>query len=63
MRGFGLTSSAVRINDKFCDTRERNLTIRSEIWTTHIHSQGVQDIREFVTLRGLILRSLGCVAY
>ena len=32
MRGCGgLTSWVVCINDKFCDIRERNVTIRSEI--------------------------------
>ena len=30
MRGCGLTSWVVCINDKFCDIRERNVTIRSE---------------------------------
>jgi hypothetical protein len=31
MRGYGLTSLVVCINDKFRDIRERNVTIRSEI--------------------------------
>jgi hypothetical protein len=31
MQGCVLTSLVVCINDKFCDTRERNVTIRSEI--------------------------------
>jgi hypothetical protein len=31
MRGGGLTSLVGCINDKFCDIRERNVTIRSEI--------------------------------
>ena len=30
MRGCGLTSLVVCINDQFCDIRERNVTIRSE---------------------------------
>ena len=37
-----------------------NVTIRSEIWTTNIGSLGFQDIREWVILSRLILRSLGC---
>ena len=41
--------------------RERNVTIRSEIWTTNIRSLGFWDIREWVILWGLILRSLGCI--
>jgi hypothetical protein len=61
MRGCGLTSWVVCMNDKFCDIRERNVTIRSEIWTTKIYSLGFRDIRECVTLWGLILRSLGCI--
>ena len=48
------------INDKICDTRERNVPIKSEIWTTNIRSLGFWDIREWVTLRKLILWSLGC---
>ena len=35
--------------------------IRNEIWTKDIHSLGFWDIREWVTLRRLILRSLGCI--
>ena len=31
MRGCGLTSLVVCINDKICDLREGNVTIRSEI--------------------------------
>jgi hypothetical protein len=31
MRGCGLTSLVVCINDRFCDRRERNVTTRSEI--------------------------------
>ena len=31
--GYVLTSLAVCINDKFCDIKERNVTIRSKIWT------------------------------
>jgi hypothetical protein len=60
MRGYGLTSLVVCINDKFCDIRESDVTIRSEIWTTNIRSLQFQDIRERVTLWGLILWSLGC---
>ena len=63
MRGCGLTSLVVCINDKFCDIRERNVTIRSEIWTTNIRSLGFQDVRECVTLWRLILRSLGCIMF
>ena len=60
MRGCGWTSWVVCINDKFSDIRERNVTIRSEIWATNIRSLGCHDIWECVTLRGLILRGLGC---
>jgi hypothetical protein len=42
MRGYGSTSLVVCINDKFCDIRERTVTTRSEIWTTHIVPQGVR---------------------
>ena len=59
LRGCELTSWVVCINDKFCDIRERNVTIRSEVWTTNIQSLGSQDTRECVTLWRLILRSLG----
>ena len=61
MWGCGLASWVVCNNDKFCDIRERNVTIRSEIWTTNIYSLGFWDIRECVTLWGLTLRSLGCI--
>ena len=62
MRGCGLTSLVVCINDKICDIRERNVTIRSEIWTTNIRSLGFQDIREWVIIWRLILQSLGCTS-
>ena len=52
-----LTSLVICINDKSCDIREGNATIRSEIWTTNIRPLGFQDIRDCVTLWGLILRS------
>ena len=42
------------------DIRERNTIIRNEIWTTSIRSLRFGDIRERVTLRRLILQSLGC---
>ena len=61
MRRCGLTSLMVCINDNFCNIRERNVTIRSEIWTTNIKSLGFWNIREWVTLRALILQSLGCI--
>ena len=60
MQGCGLTSLVVCINDKFRDIRERNVTIRSEIWTTNICSLGFRDIRECVTLWRLIFQSLRC---
>ena len=63
MRGCGLTSLVVCINDKIRDIRERNVTIRSEIWTTNIRSLGFRDIREWVILWRLILRSLGCRSF
>ena len=59
MQRCGLTSWVVCINDKNRDTRERNVTIRSEIWTTNIHSLGFWDIKKWVTLWRLILQSLG----
>ena len=52
MRGWGLTSLLVCINDKIHDIWERNVTIRSKIWTTNIRSLGFQDIRERVILWG-----------
>ena len=45
MRGCRLTSSVVCINDIIRDIRERNVTIRSEIWTTNIRSLGFRDKR------------------
>ena len=60
MQGCGLTSLVVCINDKIHDVRERKVTIRSEIWTMNICSLGLWDIREWVTLWGLLLWSLGC---
>jgi hypothetical protein len=45
------------------DIRERNVTIRSEILTTNICSLGFRDIRECVTLWGLILWGLGCISF
>ena len=60
--GVGLTSSVDCVNDMIFDIRERNVTIRSEIWTTNIRSLGFQDIREWVTLWGLILWSLRCTS-
>jgi hypothetical protein len=62
MRGCALTSLVACINDKFCDIREGNVTIRSEMWTTSIRSLGFWDIRECVTLWRLILRSWGCIS-
>ena len=60
MQGCGFTSLVVCINDKIRDIRERNVTIRSEIWTANIRSLGFGDIREWVILWRLLLRSLGC---
>ena len=47
MRGCGLTSWVVRISYKFCDIREGNVTIRSEISTTNIRSLGFWDIKKY----------------
>ena len=58
----GLTSMVVCSNGKTHDIRERNATIRSEIWTKNIRSLGFWDSRECVTLQRLILRSLGCIS-
>ena len=61
MRGCGLTSLVVCINDKICDIRQRHATIRSGMWTINmIRPLGFWDIREWVILWRLILRSLGC---
>jgi hypothetical protein len=60
MWGCGLTSLVVCIDDKIHDIRERNVTIRSENLTMNIPSLGFRDIRECVTLWGLILWSLRC---
>ena len=60
MQGCGLTFWVVCINDKFRDIRERNVTIRCDIWNTNIRSLGFPDTRECVTLWRLISRSLGC---
>ena len=60
VRGCGLTSLAVCIDNEFHDIRERNVTIRSEIWTINIRSLGFRDIWECVPLWGLILWNLGC---
>jgi hypothetical protein len=49
----------VCINDKFCDIRERNVTIRSGIWIVNICFLRFQDIRECVTLWRSTLQSLG----
>ena len=62
MRECGLTFLVVCINDRIHDIRERNMTIRSEIRTMNIRSLGFEDIRECVTLWGLILQSLGCTS-
>ena len=61
MQRGGLTSLVICMNDNICDIRERNMTIRSEIWTTNIRSLGFRNIREWVILWGLILWSLGCI--
>ena len=46
-RGCGLPSLVACINDELCDIRERNVTMRREIWTTNIRSVGFQAmIRE-----------------
>jgi hypothetical protein len=62
MQRCGLVYVINSINDKFRDIRQRKVTTRREILTTNIHSLGFRDIRERVTLWGLILRSLGCIA-
>jgi hypothetical protein len=62
MQECGLISLVVCINNKFCDIRERNVTVRSEIWSMNIRSLGFQDIREWVTLWRVILWSLGCIS-
>ena len=61
MRGCGLASWVVCIDDKFCDKRDRDVTTRSEIWITNIRSLGCRDIEMCETLWRLILRNLGCI--
>ena len=63
VRGCGLIALMDCINDVLRDIRERNVTIRSKIWTMYIHSLGFRDIREWVILWMLILWSLGCIGY
>ena len=63
MWGCEMTSLVVCMNDKVHDIRERNLTIRSEIWTTNIRSGGFRDIREWVILWRLMLWKLGCKSF
>ena len=46
MLGCGLTSMVVCIDDIFHDIRERNVTIRMEIWTTKMYFLGFWDIPE-----------------
>ena len=53
MQGCRLTSLVACINDEFRDIRERKMTIKNEIWTTHICSLGIQDFREWVALWGV----------
>ena len=60
MRGCGLTSLVACINDKSHDIRDRNVTVRSEIWTTNVHPLGFEDITEWVILWRLILRNFVC---
>ena len=54
-------SLVVCINDKVHDIRERNVTIRSEIWIMNIRSLGYWDITEWVIVWRLILHSLGYI--
>ena len=61
MRGCGLPSLMVCINGITCDIRETNVTKRSEIWTKNIRSLGFWNVREWHTLRELILWILGCI--
>ena len=58
--GVGWLRWRFAVMTKIRDIRERNVTIRSELWTTNMCSLGFQDIREWVILWKLILRSLGC---
>ena len=46
MQGCGWNFLVVCINGKIHDTRERNVTMRSDIWTKNIRSLGFWDIRE-----------------
>ena len=60
IQGCSSTSLLICVNDKIRDIRERNVTIRSEISTTNIRSLGFWDIREWMILWRLVLRSLRC---
>jgi hypothetical protein len=53
-----LNFSVVYYNVKTYDIWERNMTVRSEVYTENMDSLGFGDLREGVTLRRLILRSL-----
>ena len=57
MRWCELTSLMICIIDEICDIRERNVTIRSEVWITNLCSLRFRDIM------GLILGSLGCTSH
>jgi hypothetical protein len=57
----GVTSWVVCIADKNSWYKGKNVTIKSEIWTTNNRSLRFRDIREWVTLWRLILRSSRCI--
>ena len=54
--GVGWLLSWFALMTKTCDIGERNVTIRSEFWTTNIRSLWFQDTREWVILWRFILR-------
>ena len=56
----GLNPLVVYLNVETHDIWERNMTTRGEIQAENFRSLKMWDIREGVTLRRLILRSLGC---
>ena len=61
MQACGINCLVVHFSVKMYDIWEGNMTIRSEIQIENIHSLELWNIREGVTLRRLILRSLECI--
>jgi hypothetical protein len=56
LRACDLTSLVDYFNAKTCDIWKRNVTTKREFLTEHIHSLGLGDIREGLTLWRVILQ-------